>query len=158
MASEFHLSEETIDSGVLAERLSDAEAGGIVSFEGRVRAQSQGQAVLGLDYEAYGALCLKVGQEIVEEAAERFGLRGAIAVHRHGSLAVGETAIWVGVCAAHRKEAFEACAEIVERIKHELPVWKRERYLDGGHCWIGQSDPQDAKIQSSGNKEEQPTC
>lgn len=151
MTVEFCLSLVPLDPATLCQRLPDSEAGGLVSFEGRVRSQSEGKPVARLDYEAYPELCRKVGQEIVAEAVERFGLCGVLAAHRHGSLAVGETAIWVGVCAAHRCEAFDACAWIVERIKHDLPVWKRERFCDGRNRWVCEENSD--KYQPSKNKE-----
>jgi molybdopterin synthase catalytic subunit len=141
MYAEFRLSADPLDPAALSQQLDDPAAGGIAIFEGRVRGASGGVAVAGLDYETYPALCLAVGREIVSQEVARLELSGALAVHRHGNLAVGERAIWVGVAAAHRAEAFAGCMAILERIKHELPVWKRERLAQGGSRWIGGDSP-----------------
>ena len=104
----FSLTEQRIDVGFLSEGLHDPAAGAEVTFDGRVRDHNDGRAVARLEYQAYPALALSTGRRILTEEAERHGLLKVIAVHRTGPLAIGESAVWVGVVAAHRGPAFDA--------------------------------------------------
>jgi molybdopterin synthase catalytic subunit len=134
---QFSLATEAIDVPALAAQLGDPAAGAVVTFEGRVRNHNAGEAVGQLEYQAYPALALPTGRRILEEETERHGLLGAVAVHRCGGLAIGEVAVWVGVSSAHRAAAFDAAQAIMERLKYELPVWKKETYVDGRTEWVG---------------------
>ncbi len=125
-----------IDAAALAAPLASEGAGGFASFEGRVRDQNDGRRVTGLDYEAFEALALSEGERIVATAVRQHGALSARCVHRLGTLAVGEVAVWVGVSGAHRAEAFAACREIIDEIKHRLPIWKQEHYADGERGWV----------------------
>ena len=79
---------------------------------------------------------MREGERIIAEAIARFGVAHAACVHRVGALAVGELAVWVGVSAAHRDEAFRACRYIIDEVKHRLPIWKKEHYLNGDSGWV----------------------
>jgi molybdopterin synthase catalytic subunit len=116
--------------------LADPACGGYAAFEGWVRDSNEGQRVRGLEYEAFEALGLREGERIITEAISRFGVAHAACVHRIGALAVGELAVWVGVSAAHRDEAFRACRYIIDEVKHRLPIWKKEHYLNGDSGWV----------------------
>jgi adenylyltransferase/sulfurtransferase len=116
--------------------LGDPACGGYASFEGWVRDHNEGQRVSRLEYEAFEALALKEGERIVAAAVEKFGVRRAACVHRVGDLAIGELAVWVGVSAAHRDEAFAACRYIIDEVKHRVPIWKKEHYEDGDSGWV----------------------
>jgi molybdopterin synthase catalytic subunit len=133
----FSLVSQAIDIASLAAELRDPAAGAVVTFDGRVRNHNAGQAVSCLEYQAYPALAISTGQRILEEEAARHGLLAAQAAHRTGPLAIGEAAVWVGVASAHRGPAFEAARTIMERLKYELPVWKKETYADGRSEWVG---------------------
>jgi molybdopterin synthase catalytic subunit len=133
----FQLISTTIDTAPLMAALRDPTAGAVVSFEGRVRNHNAGQAVSQLEYQAYPALALATGQRILEEEAARHGLVAVQAVHRTGPLDIGQAAVWIGVAAAHRGPAFDAARAIMERLKYELPIWKKETYYDGRSEWIG---------------------
>jgi molybdopterin synthase catalytic subunit len=133
----FFLSDLPIEPAVLANALADAGAGAVLEFEGRVRNHNEGKAVKLLEYQAYPALALATGQRILEEEAGRHGLLRVRAVHRTGCMAVGEVAVWVGVASAHRAAAFDGARAILERLKHELPIWKKETYEEGGSQWVG---------------------
>lgn len=132
----FFLSEIAIDAAPLRTRLLDARAGAFASFEGWVRNHNQGQSVDGLRYEAYAALAEAEGERIVAEALQRFGAIDAVCSHRVGELAIGEMAVWVGVSAAHRGIAFDACRWILDEVKSRVPIWKHERYRDGNSDWL----------------------
>jgi len=136
MMRAFRLSTDPLEPSSLSREVADRSSGGFVSFEGWVRDHHEGDAVDHLEYEAYPALCESAGAAIVEQAVERFGLRRAVAVHRTGPLSIGEIAVWVGVSSDHRKEAFDACEWIIDRIKHDLPIWKKEFLVDGGSRWV----------------------
>jgi adenylyltransferase/sulfurtransferase len=134
--SAFAFSPGPIDASALAGPLARTDAGGFASFEGRVRDRHEGRAVTALDYEAYEPLAVAEGARIVAEALRRHGALQARCVHRLGRLAVGEVAVWVGACAPHRAEAFAACREIIDAVKHRLPIWKKEHYADGDSGWV----------------------
>ena len=134
--SDFALRAAPIDGAALRHRLQDHAAGGYCSFEGWVRNQHAGRAVTGLDYQAYDALALSEGEEILAEARVRFALVDACCEHRVGSLALGDVAVWIGVAAAHRDAAFTACRYIIDEVKRRVPIWKREHYADGDSGWI----------------------
>ncbi len=132
----FSLSDEGLDSRTLQGLVRDPHCGGYASFEGWVRDHHEGREVTRLEYEAYPAMCQKEGRRILKSALERFGVDKAAAVHRTGSLAIGDVAIWIGVSSAHRREALEACAWIIDEIKSTLPVWKKEFFKDGTSEWV----------------------
>lgn len=137
MSIRFSLTSEVINVPSLASALTDPAAGAVVTFDGRVRNHNAGQAVSHLEYQAYPALAISTGQRILEEEAARHGILAAQAVHRTGPLAIGEAAVWVGVASAHRAAAFDAARVIMERLKYELPIWKKETYADGKTEWVG---------------------
>ncbi|MBS0581796.1 MAG: molybdenum cofactor biosynthesis protein MoaE [Proteobacteria bacterium] len=132
----FELSEREIDAQALARGLAHARAGACATFEGWVRDHNEGRAVLRLDYQAYAPLAQSEGERIVEEAREKFAIVEARCVHRAGTLAIGDLAVWVGVSAAHRGAAFEACRYIIDEVKKRVPIWKNEHYADGESGWL----------------------
>jgi molybdopterin synthase catalytic subunit len=133
----FSLTDQTIDTTTLAAELHDPAAGAEVTFDGRVRNHNDGHVVSRLEYQAYPALALATGNRILEEETARHGILRALAAHRTGPLEIGESAVWVGVASAHRGAAFDAARAIMERLKYELPVWKKETYADGSSEWVG---------------------
>lgn len=132
----FEFSAGRIDSEALRGSLADPGCGGFASFEGWVRDCNDGRAVERLEYEAYAELAVSEGERIIGEALKRFGVRRARCVHRIGALALGELAVWVGVSAPHRGEAFAACRFIIDEVKHRVPIWKKEYYRDGDSGWV----------------------
>jgi molybdopterin synthase catalytic subunit len=136
MTAPFSFSRVPIDVSALRAALADPACGGYVAFEGWVRDHNDGQRVRHLEYEAYEALALREAERIVAEAVVRFRIAHAACAHRVGDLAVGELAVWVGVSAAHRDEAFRACRYIIDEIKQRLPIWKKEHYVSGDSGWV----------------------
>jgi molybdopterin synthase catalytic subunit len=132
----FCFSRDPIDGIALRAALADPACGGFACFEGWVRQENDGQRVEHLEYEAFEALALREGARIVDEAVQRFGVRRALCEHRLGDLAIGEIAVWVGVCAPHRDEAFRAARYIIDEVKHRLPIWKKEHYVSGDSGWV----------------------
>jgi molybdopterin converting factor subunit 1 len=109
--------------------------GGIVTFTGTVRDHSRGRTVLRLEYEAYAAMAERALAHIGDEVGREHGATVAI-VHRVGVLAPGEAAVVIACAAPHRAPAFRACEACLERLKQDVPIWKREVFEDGSE-WVG---------------------
>lgn len=132
----FELAPHPLDPASLRTRLLDSHAGALASFEGWVRDHSEGRDVSGLRYEAYDALALAEGKRVLQEACDRFSIIHACCVHRTGTLVVGDLAVWIGVCAAHRDAAFDACRYVIDQVKSRVPIWKQEDYVLGDTTWL----------------------
>jgi molybdopterin synthase catalytic subunit len=132
----FALSDAPIDIAAERGALDHPSAGAFVAFEGWVRDHNDGRAVQRLDYQAYAALAQNEGEAIMSAAITRFALREARCIHRVGSLAIGDLAVWVGVSADHRGAAFDACRWIIDEVKQRVPIWKNEHYADGESGWL----------------------
>lgn len=132
----FAIASGPFDIAPLRARLLNDRAGAYAAFEGWVRDHNDGRAVRGLRYESYVELAEAEGRRIVREALDRFGALDACCVHRVGELAIGELAVWVGVSAAHRAAAFDACRWIIDEVKARVPIWKHEHYADGDAGWL----------------------
>jgi len=132
----FRFSSTPLDESALRAELSDPTCGGYAAFEGWVRNHNEGVRVRRLEYEAFEPLAIKEGERIIAEAIARFGVEHAACVHRIGALEIGEQAVWVGVAAHHRDEAFRACRYIIDEVKHRVPIWKKEHYENGDSGWV----------------------
>jgi molybdopterin synthase catalytic subunit/molybdopterin converting factor small subunit len=125
------LTEAAIDVAALERSLDDPERGAVVTFIGRARRRSDdGREVTELEYEVYPEMAGSVLAEIALEAEQQWGVAVAI-VHRHGVVPIGEAAVAIVTAAAHRSEAYDANRFVIEAIKERLPIWKRERFVDG---------------------------
>ncbi len=133
----FEVTPEPLSADRLAAEVGTPADGAVVTFIGLVRDNHLGKGVVALEYEAYPALAEREMAVIGAEVAARHGLHGIGIRHRTGRLAVGEVSVIIAVAAAHRAEAFAACAEALDRLKATVPVWKKEWYADGS-AWIGQ--------------------
>jgi len=102
------------------------EAGAIAVFVGAVRGTRGDEKVLRLEYEAHEDLAVEVMKRIIEETKAKYEIIDAVIQHRLGAVKVGEDVMYVLVASKHRAEAFQALPEIVERVKHEVPIWKKE--------------------------------
>lgn len=119
--------------------VSHASAGGVATFVGVVREVNDGRPVTLLEYEAYGPMAeAELGRILEELARERPEVR-VDAAHRIGALGIGDAAVVCAASAPHRREAFDACRELIDRIKARLPIWKREHGPDGPY-WVGWED------------------
>ncbi len=132
----FRFSHTSIDVPTLRDEMADPACGGYCSFEGLVRNHNEGHKVRHLEYEAFEALAIKEGERIMAEAIAKYGVEHAACVHRVGDLAIGDMAVWVGVSARHRDEAFRACRYIIDEVKHRVPIWKKEHYENGDTGWV----------------------
>ena len=127
---------EPLDAEALRILLTDARAGALVLFEGRARDHHEGRAVLRLSYEAYGPMAEKELERLRQEAIARFGLINCAVHHRTGEVPLTEAAVIVAASSAHRAEAFQAAAWVMDEIKASVPIWKREQYKDGSEAWV----------------------
>lgn len=132
----FRFTEAAIDTASARRELLECGSGGYVSFEGWVRNFNEGQEVTQLEYEAFQDLAVKEGERILSEALQRFPVKHASCIHRLGALELSDLAVWVGVSAPHRGEAFDACRFIIDEVKHRVPIWKKEHYLSGNSGWV----------------------
>lgn len=132
----FKISATPLEPAKLQRELLDPRAGACVAFEGWVRDHNDGRAVQALEYEAFGELAEREGARIIAEARAKFDVWGIAGVHRVGALAIGDLAVWVGVAAAHRGAAFDACRYVIDETKARVPIWKKEHYADGATAWI----------------------
>jgi molybdopterin synthase catalytic subunit len=135
----FKIIQNRIEASNLPKDFLSPRAGALVTFEGIVRNHNEGKQVLHLEYECFETMAVKEGEKVLREAKEKFEILETRCVHRVGSLAIGEIAVWIGVTAEHRHPAFQACEYIMDQVKARVPIWKKEIYADGNKTWIGTS-------------------
>ncbi|SUA78739.1 Molybdopterin synthase catalytic subunit 1 [Nocardia otitidiscaviarum] len=128
------ISDQPLNPDEVERAVSGPEHGAVVVFTGKVRDHDGGQSVSALEYSAHPE-AERFLHQVCAEVAAASGLPVA-AVHRIGPLTIGDLAITVAVAAPHRAEAFTVCADLVDRIKHEVPIWKRQRFADGLSEWV----------------------
>lgn len=131
----FALTRETIDVRALTARVRRDEDGAVAAFEGVVRNHSGGRATQYLEYECYEPMAVKVMAEIGRELLRAHAIGRIAMVHRLGRLEIGETSVAIAVSAPHRRPAFAACLEAIDRLKRTAPIWKKERFADG-ETWV----------------------
>lgn len=124
-----------IDFEALARRVRSDEDGAVVVFVGVVRNHDSGRAVVGLTYEAYEEMAAEKLRNICESVGSQFDVGDIAVVHRVGDLQVGDASVAIAVAAPHRDAAYKASREVIERLKREVPIWKREHYANGGDAW-----------------------
>ena len=128
--------EQPLDAQEVLAALADQSAGGVTLFVGAVRDHDGGQGVAGLEYSAHPSALERL-REVCEEIAGKYDVRAVAAVHRVGSLALGDAAVIVATSAAHRGEAFEASRALIDRLKESVPIWKHQIFEDGSDEWVG---------------------
>jgi molybdopterin/thiamine biosynthesis adenylyltransferase/molybdopterin synthase catalytic subunit/rhodanese-related sulfurtransferase len=133
----FEVTDRPIAIEALSAELVNHAGGAFVAFEGRVRKQNDGRPVKRLDYELFPEMCIAEGERILAEAKRLFPILEVRAVHRFGTLELGESAVWVGVITSHRGAGFQACRFIIDSVKARCPIWKKETYADGPSEWVG---------------------
>jgi molybdopterin synthase catalytic subunit len=116
--------------------VADPRAGGTCVFVGTVRDRSDSGEVVGLTYEVWEELAVRRLGELGEELLATWPLCRVALLHRSGGLAVGEVSVVVACSAPHRAEAFEACRHGIERLKHDVPIWKKEALVSGEAHWV----------------------
>jgi molybdopterin synthase catalytic subunit len=132
-----------IDVDALELRVSGVENGAVLTFLGQARVNSRGRQVAYLEYDAYVPMAEKQMRKIAVEAAEKWGVEVAVE-HRIGRTELGEPSIAICVGSPHRAQAFEACRYVIDTIKEDVPIWKKEVCPDGAF-WIEGEDAVQAK-------------
>jgi molybdopterin synthase catalytic subunit len=128
----FEITSEPLSIDEVVARLSDSTIGGIATFVGVVRGETEGRETQYLEYEAYPEMAVKQLRQIGEEIHERWPMIQDVAiVHRVGRVEIGETIVVIAVASAHREELFEAAHYAIDRLKVIVPIWKKEVWTDG---------------------------
>lgn len=130
------IQDQAIDLNNLLAMQAFPACGGLALFAGTVRNHHDGKEVKSLKYTAYKPLAEKMIRQIEREIEHKHQVSYVRVVHRIGHLNIGEVAIYAVARSDHRREAFAACEEAVERVKHEVPVWKEEFYTDGSSVFV----------------------
>ncbi|MCB9858230.1 MAG: molybdenum cofactor biosynthesis protein MoaE [Phycisphaerales bacterium] len=131
------LTKEPIDVAALTAEMQSFEAGAVATFVGTVRAETKGAAELtALDYAAYEEMAVEQFKTIRRRAGEKFPILDAAIVHRIGHVPLGETSIAVIVVSAHRAGAFDALRFVVDAVKTDAPIWKKDHWSDGSESWV----------------------
>ena len=129
--------EDPLDVAEHAALVEHAAAGAVVTIAGVVRDHDGGRGVLALEYTAHPTAEKVVARVAAEVAARATGVRAIAVSHRVGRLVVGDVALACAVAADHRQQAFVTCAELVDEVKRQLPVWKHQSFADGTDEWVG---------------------
>ena len=129
------LTRHGIDTRALIAKLMSGAEGAVITFEGTVRNHTRGRATLYLDYECYESMAIKMMVRIAREIAASHHVERVAMVHRLGRMLIGETSVAVVVTAPHRRQAFEAALEAIDRLKKAVPIWKKEVFEDG-EVWV----------------------
>ena len=130
------LRETPLDVAEVVATLDDDASGGLTLFVGRVRDHDQGKGVVGLDYTAHPSALDRL-REVCERVAAAHAVHGVAAVHRVGSLAIGDIAVVVATTSSHRGTSFDASRALIDTLKAEVPIWKHQRFGDGTEEWVG---------------------
>lgn len=131
----FALTREPIDTLAISRSLLSGEDGAVVNFEGVVRNNTKGRATRFLDYECYEPMAVETMAGIGREIALSHAIGRIAMVHRLGRMQIGEASVAVIVTAPHRKPAFDAALEGINRLKRLVPIWKKEHFADG-EIWV----------------------
>jgi molybdopterin synthase catalytic subunit len=128
--------ETPLDVSEVLAAVDDEASGGVAIFVGRVRDHDGGRGVAGLDYSAHPT-ALESLRAVCASVAEEYDVPAVAAVHRVGSLAIGDAAVIVAAATGHRGEAFTASRALIDRLKAEVPIWKHQAFADGTEEWVG---------------------
>jgi len=134
--SVIRLTDNPIDTAAVLESVASPAAGAVVLFLGTVREITDARQTVSLEYESYAKMAEKRLAELADDARQKWSLTGHAIVHRLGLLPVGEISVAIAVSAPHRREAFEAGRWLIDQIKHDVPIWKKENYADGSGDWV----------------------
>jgi molybdopterin synthase catalytic subunit len=135
------LTDDPIPAGAIVAAIKAGGDGAVCVFDGIVRNNTRGRQTLHLDYDAYREMALAQMRGLATEAATRFAVREVALVHRLGRLAIGETSVLIAVASAHRGAAFDACRWLIDTLKRQVPIWKKETFVDGAVWADGEPFP-----------------
>ncbi len=148
------LTHDPIDAQSVLQQIESDEAGAVVLFLGTTRGVTDGRETASLDYECYPEMAEKKLAELEATARQRWPVLGCVVVHRLGHLEVREASVAVAVSTAHREAAFEAGKWLIDTIKEEVPIWKRENWAAGTSEWVHpgvESPPSEMTSPADGN-------
>jgi molybdopterin synthase catalytic subunit len=128
--------ETALDVQEVVAALADDASGGLTLFVGAVRDHDGGKDVTGLEYSAHPSALDRL-RDVCDEVAQEYGVRALAAVHRTGTLRIGDAAVIVATATAHRGDAFEASRALIDRLKRTVPIWKHQVFADGTDEWVG---------------------
>jgi molybdopterin synthase catalytic subunit/molybdopterin converting factor small subunit len=131
----FLLTRDPIDAAALARQVAATSDGAVVTFEGIVRDNTKGRRTLYLEYEGYEAMAVQVMEKLGAEITVAHAIGRIAMVHRLGRMEVGEASVVIVASAPHRRPAFEAALEAIDRLKRTVPIWKKE-YFEDGAVWV----------------------
>ncbi len=138
--------DDVLPTSEVMEEIKAGSDGAVCVFDGIVRNNTRGRETLYLDYEAYREMALEQMRGLAAEAVEKFGVRDVALLHRLGRLQVGETSVLIVVASAHRGAAFEACRWLIDTLKKQVPIWKKETFVDGAVWADGEPFPADLAL------------
>ena len=130
------LVDKPIDLEILRGKIADPDVGAIGWFEGVTRRTTGDKITELLSYEAHQSMAVSELQKLATSAVERFSLHRCLIVHRLGEVPIGQASVVVGCSSGHRPEAFAALPWIMDVLKRDVPIWKRELYADGSTEWV----------------------
>ena len=131
----FEITREVIDVRATEERLLQGIDGALVTFQGVVRNNTKGRPTLRLDYECYEQMAIRQMATLGREIAAQFQISRIAMIHRLGTMEIGEASVAIFVASPHRKAAFDAALEGINRLKRQVPIWKKEYFADG-EIWV----------------------
>ena len=134
----YHVTNSAINITGMLDSAHDPQAGAIVLFSGEVRNHHEGKSVEYLEYEAHGEMAEVQIEKIIQDALGKWDLHSAKCIHRLGKISISESAVCVVTTSSHRKEAYEANRWIIDQVKHNVPIWKKEFFTDGTTAWVMQ--------------------
>lgn len=147
------LTSEAIDTASLVEHVTHPHAGAIVLFVGTTREFSAGRQTVALDYEAYLDMAEQRLTTLEAEARRRWPVIECAMVHRLGRVPLAEASVAVAVSTPHRGDAFAAGQWLIDSLKRDVPIWKREQWADGSTEWVHPGVKADGDIRRQGDKE-----
>jgi molybdopterin synthase catalytic subunit len=125
-----------LDVAEVLDAVGDDASGGVTLFVGRVRDHDGGQGVTGLDYSAHPSALERL-EDVCRRVAGEYDVHALAAVHRTGTLAIGDIAVIVATATAHRGTSFEATRALIDTLKSEVPIWKHQSFDNGSDEWVG---------------------
>lgn len=127
-----------IDAGKIITAIAEAQAGAIATFLGTTRCDSHqdGRRLMALDYQAYEQMAIAQMRRLAAAARQRWPIRRLAIVHRTGRVEIGQPSVLIAVSTPHRSEAFDACRFLIDSIKSDATIWKKEIWADGTQSWV----------------------
>jgi molybdopterin synthase catalytic subunit len=149
------LTHHPIDTAALLARAAHPNAGAVLLFLGTTRETTGDRQTVALDYEAYHEMAERRLAELEAEARRRWPLLECIIVHRLGRVPVAEASVAIAVSTPHREDAFAAGKWLIDMLKHDVPIWKREQWSDGSTEWVHPGLNEEGETRRQGDKEKQ---